>query len=95
MIMRTRRGKETGKCGDNYKKGQWNVLCDYSGFEIASGDAKRTWDGFVVHKRFWENRQPQDFVRGVKDNIATPPHMTRPDPEDDFLTANEVTIDDL
>ena len=44
-------------------------------------------------KECYEPRQPQDFVRGVKDEQAVP--EPRPDPPDYFLEDNEVTADDL
>jgi hypothetical protein len=80
---------------NEFKSGDWVVLDDYSGFKVHASKCKRTWDGFVVQTKFWESRQPQDYVRGVKDKIATPPKFTRPEGEDVFLTSNEVTADDL
>lgn len=75
------------------RSGDWNCICDYSGFKVLARDCRLTWDGYFVHKRYWEPRQPQDFVRGVKDNQTVP--IARPESEDTFLTANEVTRDDL
>ena len=78
-----------------YAKGEHSVICDFSGFKVKSSNVKRTWDGFVVAKPFWESRQPQDYVRGVVDKIATPPETTRSEGTDVFLTTNEVTTGDL
>lgn len=78
-----------------YKKGDHNIICDYSGFKIKRSEAKMTWDGYLVKKEFWEPRQPQDFVRGRRDKISVPPGQTRGESTDDFLTSNEVTVDDL
>ncbi|MHA2064708.1 MAG: hypothetical protein ACXABY_10070, partial [Candidatus Thorarchaeota archaeon] len=33
----------------------------------------------------WEPRQPQDFVRAKVDKQRTPPHLTRPDDQQDFV----------
>ena len=80
---------------DDFKSGDHRVICDYSGFKIHASKAKRTWDGFLVDERFWEARQQQDLVRGVADKIATPPKFTRPEEDNNFLTANEVVGADL
>lgn len=78
-----------------YKPGDWYIICDYSGFKIRRSEARRTWDGYLVRKDFWEPRQPQDFVRGRRDKISVPPGETRGESTDNFLEVNEVTIDDL
>jgi hypothetical protein len=77
----------TYKAGDNY------VICDYSGFKIRASDARITWDGLLVHKKFWEPRQPQDFVRGVRDDSR--PSKVRSEGEDVFLDTNDVQASDL
>ena len=33
-------------------------------------DSRREWDNLIVSPRVWEPRQPQDFVRGVRDDQA-------------------------
>lgn len=75
------------------RSGDYNVICDYSGFKVFAKDCRMTWDGFLVRKDLWEPRQPQDFVKGVKDKQSVP--IARPEADDNFLTANEVTSDDL
>jgi hypothetical protein len=78
-----------------YDKGSWNIICDYSGHKIKRSNARYTWNGYLVRKDLWEPRQPQDFVRGRRDNMSAPPGETRGEGTDVFLTANEVTVDDL
>lgn len=73
--------------------GDYNIVCDFSGFKIKRSEARKTWDGYLVKKEFWEPRQPQDFVRGKKDNQSVA--IARPEQEDQFLTDNEVTRDSL
>lgn len=73
--------------------GDYNIICDYSGFKIKKSQARMTWDGYLVKKEFWEPRQPQDFVRGRKDNQSVP--VARPEQTDKFLTDNEVSREDL
>jgi len=80
--------------GSYFKLGDFNVICDYSGFKCKRSECRRTWDGYIVRKDFWEPRQPQDFVRGRKDTIAAPPGETRSESPDTFITT-AVTPEDL
>ncbi len=73
--------------------GDYRVICDYSGFKVWRSQCRLTWDGYLVKSEFWEPRQPQDFVRGVKDDQTVP--IARPEQEDTFLSANEVKRGDL
>jgi hypothetical protein len=51
------------------------------------------WDGLRVCKDCFEVRQPQDFVRGVKDNQSVP--IARPDTEPTFTAeAQSLTPDE-
>jgi hypothetical protein len=74
--MSKRRTKNPG-----YKKGDHWVVDDVDGATIRSSDAKKTWDNKVVHKRNFEPRHPQEFVRGLPDNTA-PRGLVRPQPAD-------------
>lgn len=73
--------------------GDYNVICDYSGFKVKASRCKKTWDGFLVDRRFWEPRQPQDFVRGRKDNQTVP--IARPYQEPVFITESDINSEDL
>jgi hypothetical protein len=77
-----------------YKKGDWNVICDFSNFKCKRSECRKTWDGFLVRKDFWEPRQPQDFVRGRVDKIAVPPSESRSEGSDTFTT-DRVLPEDL
>lgn len=68
-------------------------ICDRSGFEFPLRELVREWNGLMVHPRFLDKRNPQDFVRGVPDERALP--FTRPEAPDDFLATNEVTASSL
>jgi len=70
--------------GTYAQKGTWNSECDLSGFKCKASETALRWDGMRVLKRFWEERQPQDFVRGVKDDPSVP--WTRPGSPDVFIT---------
>ena len=91
--MRRRRSTRNG--GSYYRKGDNNILSDRSGFKIKASDSRKEWNGLVVHKDEWEERHPQDFVRGVKEKITA--EVVRPEPATDYeiMSANEVKAEDL
>lgn len=79
---------------DTYAKlGDYNAICDLSGFKCKASETVRRWDGLRVLKRFSEERQPQDFVRGVRDDPSVP--WARPEQTDTFLAVGDVTPGDL
>lgn len=61
-----------------YKDGDWNFSCDLCGAKEKASRGVKTWDGFYVCQWHKEERNPQDFVRGVKDDPSPP--WTRPEP---------------
>lgn len=62
--------------------GSWKVVCDVCGFWYPSDEVKKRWDGLITCSDDWEQRHPQDFIRGVKDEPSVP--FSRPEPEDNF-----------
>lgn len=48
--------------------GDWRFVCDISGFDGWASDSVIQWNGLRVLKRFAEDRQPQDFVKAVRDD---------------------------
>jgi hypothetical protein len=46
------------------------VRCDNTGLRVLSGDVRKQWDGLLVWKGQFDERHPQEFVRGVVDNFA-------------------------
>ncbi len=54
--------------------GGWNAACFECGRKFKGSELLRNWQGYWVCRRHWEPRQPQDFVRGVKD-VQTPPFI--------------------
>lgn len=81
-----------------YAKGQWKVVCDRCGFKYKSDQLHKEWNGLRTCRGpdtndCWEERHPQDFVKGRADRQA--PEWTRPEADDVFLGTNEVTRDDL
>lgn len=75
---------------NTYKPGDWKVYCPVcSGFRYASS-LKPRWDGLKVCPECWEPRHPQEFVRGVSDEVSVP--FTYKDPERD-VTAVSINRD--
>lgn len=68
---------------DYYSRGQWNFYCDLCGAKTKSSDGRKTWDNHWVCSHHREVRNPQDFVRGVRDDQTTP--WSRTSPPDQFL----------
>lgn len=68
---------------DFYEGGDWNAVCYQCGRKRKGSDLKKHWQGYYVCSEHWESRQPQDFVRGVQDNV-TPPYQQ---PFNDTFTA--------
>ena len=64
---------------DYYKSGTYNGICDRCGSKFKFSDLKLEWDGLYVctANGCWEPRQPQDYVKGVRDDMAVP--VSRPD----------------
>ena len=68
---------------DYFASGQWNFFCDFCGAKEKSSNGERTWNGYYVCRYHREERNPQDFVRGIKDNQSVP--WTRPEFVDVFV----------
>ena len=64
--------------------GTWKVVCDVCGFQFASSDVKKRWDGLMVCHEDWELDHPQKFVR-VRPETAIPAFV-RAEPEPVYVT---------
>jgi len=51
-----------------YVSGDFKRRCDRSGRICLASDMRKEWTGMWVHKDLWEERHPQDFVRGRADD---------------------------
>src|SRR5690348_14759316 len=69
---------------DYWSSGNPNAICDRCGFKFKLSGLKKEWDGLMVCDVCWEPRQPQDFVRGVKDQRPIPD--ARPETPDVFVS---------
>jgi hypothetical protein len=76
-----------------YKPGDFWRICDVCGFRYRASETRKQWNGLIVCPEDYETRNEQDYARGVADRQRVPD--PRPEPTDVFLSANEVTADDL
>lgn len=76
---------------DYLRNGDWNAICDRCGSKFKFSQLKLEWDGLYVctANGCWEPRQPQDYVKGVMDNMAVP--VSRPDQPNVFIQDEIVT----
>lgn len=70
----------------HYIPGSFYRICERSGFKVRSFDTRKEWTGLIVRSQSWEPRQPQDFVKGVRDDQAVPD--PRPRQVDQFISQN-------
>lgn len=61
-----------------FKPGSYYRICDRSGFRFRAERTKKEWQGLIVADRFWEPRNAQDYVRGVRDDQTVPEARPRP-----------------
>ena len=57
---------------DYFKEGDWNAFCDVCGFKYKASELRKRWDGMMVCSRDYEERHPQDFIRGIRETPAPP-----------------------
>lgn len=67
-----------------YRAGDFWRVCDVCGFECRASETRKRWDGLIVCLPDYEERHPQDFVRGRVDRQRVP--EARPQPTDVFLS---------
>lgn len=60
------------KRGVHYKLGSFYRADDRSGFVRRAEQTKMEWQHLIVGRDLWEIRQPQDFVKGVRDDQSVP-----------------------
>lgn len=66
---------------DYYKHGDWNALCDICGHKRKASMMRLAYDNTYRCEMCYEDRHPQDFVKGVRDDQTT--EWTRTDPSYD------------
>lgn len=68
-----------------------NAICDVCGCKFKGSELRRRWDGLMCCPQDFEERQPQDLVRGITDRQIPP--YTRPAPDE--LTFCDVVPTDM
>lgn len=82
--MRRRQGKRAKAYGTPTGAPRPQGVDDWTGFKVDHDDLKLEWDGLRTVDP--DRRNPQDFVKGVKDNQNLP--WARPEAPDVFLAEN-------
>ena len=80
------------RAADFFADGQWNFFCDLCGRKAKSSDGVKTWDNHYVCRHHKEVRNPQDFLKGVKDDPSVP--WSRPESTDTFAPGAGMAIMD-
>lgn len=79
---------------DYHKPGDFNRICDVCGFKRKASETQEDWRGKIVcADTCFEERHPQDYVRGRYDEQRV--NKPRPDVEPDYLEEDEITLDDF
>ena len=64
----------------SYKHGDYRAVCDVCGQAFFASQMRMRWDEMFVCQADYEVRHPQDFVRGVPDDMRADPVSLRPEP---------------
>ena len=78
---------------DFLRVGDYNAICDVCGRKFKFSRLRQKWDNTWACEQDWEPRQPQDYLKGIMDNMSVP--LSRPDPpnlfiQDEIVTENPV-----
>jgi hypothetical protein len=84
--MRRRGGTPPKKYGTPTVFPEPQAIDPASGFKVPLKNLVRQWDNQLVDYRYVDKRNPQDFVRGVKDNMALP--YSRPEQPNQYIAGN-------
>lgn len=72
-----------------FRHGDYLAVDDISGQTHLASEMRLNWKGQFVHKKNWEPRHPQDFVRTRNDDQSVP--VARPRPDDVFVDVDFFT----
>jgi hypothetical protein len=70
----------------HYVPGSFYRIDDRTGYKIRAEHTRKEWTGRIVREQSWEPRQPQDLVRGVRDDQNVP--EPRPRQQNVFIDPN-------
>ena len=76
-----------------FVNGDWNVYDQKTGFKLKASQTRRQWNNIRTGVKTFEERHPQDFVRGVPDHQTVP--FALPESADVFLSPGDVLPEDL
>lgn len=74
---------------DFLRVGDYNAICDVCGRKFKFSRLRQKWDNTWACSADWEPRQPQDYLKGIMDNMSVP--LSRPDPPNLFIQDEIVT----
>jgi hypothetical protein len=57
---------------NSYRPGDFYRICDLSGKKVRASETVKLWNGLIVARDWYEERNPQDFVRARHDNQRVP-----------------------
>jgi hypothetical protein len=77
-----------------YIPGDYYLTCARTGFKIRRSDAVVDCDTGLIVKRGWDDAK-HPLEQKLTPRKPYVPALVRPEPEDHFLTSNEVTASDL
>jgi hypothetical protein len=77
---------------DVYKKGEYNIIDDLTGFKMKSGKMRKSYKGYMVDEKGYEERSPQETLKVKSDKQWV--RNSRKE-VDIFLETNEVSKEDL
>lgn len=77
---------------DKYIAGEPYKNCDRCGLDKRAVETRKEWTGLIVCNECWDPKHPQLAVRGRRERRHPAPS---PEPDDVFLSANEITAGDL
>ena len=75
-----------------YKPGSFWRICDRTGFKVRAEDTREEWNGLIVSKSVFEERHPQDMVRGREDRQNVP--KPRPRTVDQWIELANILYDE-
>lgn len=74
----------------HFKPGSFYRVCDRTGFAVRAENTQKQWNNIIVRNRSFEERQPQDFVRGRRDDQTVP--EPRPRQQNVFLGVQTTVV---
>jgi len=77
---------------NTYKPGDWLYVCQRCGFTKYASEIRKEWTGLRVCSDCWEPRHPQEYVRGIRDDMTVP---FANGPAYTFLSPGDVKPEDL